>query len=256
MSKTHLIIPDTQCKPGVPMEHLEALGNFIVDKRPDVIVHIGDHFDMPSLSSYDKGKASSHGKNIRDDLDSGIEGLRLITDPMFKMQAQQKKNKSKVYKPRMEFICGNHCERIKRHIDANPELIGFLSYDDLKISDYGFKFNDYLKPVLIDDIIYTHYLANPNTGKPYTGTAANLLQKTGKSFVQGHRQGLDYAHRELITGDRQFGIIAGSFYQHDEGYKGYQGNKHWRGVVVLHEASNGMADAMFVSLDFLIRKYL
>ena len=44
-----LLIPDTQVKPGVPLDHLHALSRFIVHRRPDAIVHIGDHWDMPSL---------------------------------------------------------------------------------------------------------------------------------------------------------------------------------------------------------------
>mgnify|MGYP003653980451 CR=1 FL=1 len=45
-----LVIPDTQVKFGDPMEHLTACGNYIVEKKPDVIVHIGDHWDMKALS--------------------------------------------------------------------------------------------------------------------------------------------------------------------------------------------------------------
>ena len=51
---THLMIPDTQCKPNIDMSYLSWVGQYIVDKKPEVIVHIGDHADMPSLSSYDK----------------------------------------------------------------------------------------------------------------------------------------------------------------------------------------------------------
>ena len=29
----HLIIPDTQCKPGVPLNHLLWLGDYIADKQ-------------------------------------------------------------------------------------------------------------------------------------------------------------------------------------------------------------------------------
>jgi len=40
----HFIIPDTQVKPDVPINHLEAAGNYIIEKQPDVIVHLGDHW--------------------------------------------------------------------------------------------------------------------------------------------------------------------------------------------------------------------
>ena len=49
--KRILVIGDTQCKPEEDLSYMSAIGKYIVDKRPDVVVHIGDHFDFPSLSS-------------------------------------------------------------------------------------------------------------------------------------------------------------------------------------------------------------
>jgi hypothetical protein len=37
---------------------------------------------------------------------------------------------------------------------------------------------------------------------------------------------------------------------------GAQGNHYWRGIVVLHEVNDGCFDEMFVSLDFLKKRYL
>ena len=39
VDQNHLIIPDTQVKPGVNTSHLEWCGKYIVDSKPDVIVH-------------------------------------------------------------------------------------------------------------------------------------------------------------------------------------------------------------------------
>jgi len=44
-------------------------------------------------------------------------------------------------------------------------------------------------------------------------------------------------------------------YLHDEGYKGPQGNDHWRGIVVKHQVEDGQYDHMLVSLDYLCRRY-
>ncbi|MCI0656860.1 MAG: hypothetical protein L0170_07290, partial [Acidobacteria bacterium] len=37
-----LMIPDLQIGPGTPTDHLDWIGKYIVDKRPDFIVQIGD----------------------------------------------------------------------------------------------------------------------------------------------------------------------------------------------------------------------
>ena len=50
-------------------------------------------------------------------------------------------------------------------------------------------------------------------------------------------------------------IIAGSCYEHDEGYMGPQGNEHWRGFYMLHEVKDGAFDEMAVSLNYLRERY-
>lgn len=54
----HFILPDVQCKPGVPLDHLTWASNYCIQKKPDVIVCLGDFADMESLSSYDIGKSN------------------------------------------------------------------------------------------------------------------------------------------------------------------------------------------------------
>lgn len=252
----HLIIPDTQVKPGVDLGHLEALGNYILEKKPDVIVHLGDHFDMHSLSSYDKGTKKAEGANYEADIQVGIEAMELLFKPINKYNSRRKKNKSKQYKPRLEFLLGNHEQRIERHVNANPELFGKLSYKDLELERFGWNVNQFLKPVVIDGVHYAHYFYNPMTGHPWGGTAATKLKNVGFSFTQGHQQGLDMANRPLANGDMIRGIVAGSFYQHEEDYKGPQANNHWRGVIYKHEVHQGDYCIMELSLDYLMRNWL
>ncbi|MBW6072882.1 hypothetical protein KZ856_38620, partial [Pseudomonas aeruginosa] len=52
-----LVIADTQVRSEVNIDHLGNLGEWIARNRPKRIVHIGDQWDMPSLSSYDRGTA-------------------------------------------------------------------------------------------------------------------------------------------------------------------------------------------------------
>jgi len=251
----HLIIADTQCKPDQDFTHLEALGRYIVAKKPDVIVHIGDHFDMPSLSSYDRGKKAFEGRRIKEDLDAGYKGMALITGPLEKLQESQRRNKKKVYSPRMIFCMGNHEDRIDRFTNDTPELHGFLGTKLLNLESYGWEVCDFLQPVMENGIFYVHYLANPMTGKPYGGTALNVLKNVGRSFVVGHKQCLDIAIKPSIDGKMQIGIVNGAFYPHDEEYKGPQGNNHFRGITVLHDVKQGFGNPMMVSLDYLVKKY-
>lgn len=253
MAKKHLYIPDIQAKEGVPLEHLKWIGKYIVDKKPDVIVQIGDFADMPSLSSYDKGKKSFEGRRYRKDIKYTQKAMDLLLGPLRKYNANQRKTRHKQYKPRMVLTLGNHEERIVRAINSNSELEGLMSYDDLPYNDW--EVHDFLKPVFIDGVCYCHYMANPMTGRPYAGMAATILKNVGHSFVVGHAQKLEVATRHLTTGQQQWGIVAGACYLHDEDYKGYQGNQHWRGIILLHRVGDGNFDPCFISLDYLKEKY-
>ena len=254
---THLMIPDTQCKAGISLGYLEWLGAYIVGKQPEVIVHIGDHADMESLSSYDKGKKSAEGKRVQKDIEASIAGMNALLKPLYDLQQSQLEEFGEVlYKPKMVITLGNHEQRIMRHVDANPELADFLSYDNLRYKDFGWEVYDFLEPAVVNGVAYVHYMASPLTGKPYGGTALNVLKNVGESFCMGHKQCLDVATRFLpSSGKQQWAIIAGAYYEHDEGYKGIQGNKHWRGVCLQHNVKDGSFNPTFVDLEYLKGRY-
>lgn len=249
----HLFIPDLQVKPGNSIDHIKWIGQYIMDKRPDVIVCIGDFWDMPSLSSYDKGKKAFEGRRYKADVEAGNIAMKILLAPMNEYNERRRSHRHSTYSPRMIFTVGNHEERIMRACNDAPEFDGILGYHDLCLGDW--EVHDFLNTVVVDGVCYTHYLANPMTGKPYGGTALSQLAKVGQSFVVGHKQTLDVATRFTLDGRQQWGIIAGAAYLHDEDYKGPQGNHHWRGVVMLHEVSNGSFNPMFVSMGYLKGKY-
>src|ERR1044071_1352840 len=120
--KTHLFIPDSQVRKGVSLDFLRWIGEYIVRKRPDVIIHAGDFADMESLSSYDKGKRTAEGKRVQQDIDVAIKAMTILLAPLRKLQADQRARGEKVYEPRMVLTLGNHEDRITRHVNVNPEL--------------------------------------------------------------------------------------------------------------------------------------
>lgn len=256
MHRKHLLIGDTQQKPGVDSTFLRTVGRCIVDERPDVIVHIGDHFDMPSLSSYDRGKKCFEGRRIQDDLDAGHEGMRNLLSPLSKLQRKQKKGKRRVYTPEMYFCLGNHEERLNRHIESHSTLDGVLNYpDSFDLHLYGWEVIPFLQPVEVDGFAYSHYFYNPNSGKPIGGMGLNKLKSIGQSFCTGHVQGLDIATRTTNLGKQQWGITCGSCYEHDEGYKGPQANGHWRGIVILDEVRDGNCNPRPIDIASLKERY-
>lgn len=256
MPRTHFVIPDTQVKPGVKTDHLEAAGNYIVDKKPDVIIHLGDHFDMHSLSSYDRGTKRAEGARYQEDIEAGLLGMEKLLEPINSYNRLRARNKKKLYKPRMIFNLGNHEERILRHVNSNPELAGKIGFQDLELENFGWEVPAYLKPVEVDGVTYAHYFYNPNSGHPWGGKCSTKINNIGFSFTMGHQQGLDMAMKHLANGRTIRGLVAGSFYQHAEDYKGHQANDHWHGCIMKHEVKDGNYNIMELSLNYLKREWL
>lgn len=254
--KRILIIGDTQAKPGVDVTYCKAIGEYIAHKRPDIVVHIGDHYDFPSLSSYDKHTKAAEGRRLSQDLAAGDRAMEALLAPLRALQARQRANKKKVYSPRLVFTVGNHEDRLHRLFNQSAELEGIVPTPKERLENMGWEVSDFLVPVEIEGIYFAHYMANPMTGKPYGGTALNIMKTIGRSFVMGHRQVLDMATRPTIAGGMELGIIVGACYPFDEHYKGPQGNNHFRGVVMLHEVENGYGLPMPVSLQYLMEKYV
>lgn len=76
--RRHFVLPDVQAKEGVPLDHLVWAGKYIAEKRPDVVICIGDFADMPSLSSYDAGKKSFEGRRYKKDIKAAKEAMELF----------------------------------------------------------------------------------------------------------------------------------------------------------------------------------
>jgi hypothetical protein len=129
-----LCIPDAQVKEGVPLEHLTWAGEAIVDYRPDVVVNIGDFADMPSLSTHDKvGSKYFEGKRYTKDVEVVHTAMSMLLKPLKDLQEKQKRNKEKVYKPKMVLTLGNHEHRINRAINNNPMLEGTYLHQRLGV---------------------------------------------------------------------------------------------------------------------------
>lgn len=249
-----LVIPDCQVKEGVPLEHLMWAGQAMVDYKPDVIVNMGDFADMPSLSTHDtKGSKYFEGLRYKTDIDVTRKAMDILLSPLRELQAKQKRNKEKQYRPRMVMLLGNHENRIDRAVNNNPTLEGLISTKDLGY-ERDWEVHAFLHPVFINGVGFNHYWPVGALGRPASSPAA-IISKLHMSCVAGHQQGKQVAYGKRADGQSICSIIAGSYYLHDESYMDQLSNKHWRGLVVLNEVEDGHFDEMFLSIEYLRRKY-
>jgi DNA-directed RNA polymerase subunit RPC12/RpoP len=243
----HFVLPDTQVKKGAPLDHFEWIGAAIREYRPTRLIHLGDHWDMHSLSSWDgPGSMSMEGARYEDDIASGNEALEILERAIGDYACDR------------VILRGNHEDRIRRAINGSPRFSGTIGEHHFNDKRLGWDVVEYFNgsPGIryIDGVAYAHYFAAPNTGKPINGTIQNRLAKIGDTFIHGHVQGLFQGNLQYATGRIRHGIVAGSCYLHDEDYKGHA-NAHWRGVLVLNEVRDGQFCEMPLTLDYLCRKY-
>lgn len=193
------------------------------------------------------------GMRISDDIEVGNEAFRRLIAPMEKEQARRIKGHLPRWNPRKVFCFGNHEHRLTRVITELPKFRGALTLDSMLTP--GFERHPFLEIVDIDGIWYSHYFSNTQSGRPIGGSIDNRLNKIGNSFVMGHQQGFLYGVRQFPGNVQKHGLVAGSFYLHDEHYRDVQSNGEWRGLVVLNEVHNGSYDIMPLSMAYLRRKY-
>jgi Calcineurin-like phosphoesterase len=252
MSVTHLVIPDSHAHPKHHNKRAEWLGRLINDVRPEVVVHLGDSADMPSLSSYDKGTKAFQGRNYRADIDSHLD---------FSDRLWSTVRKAKRRLPYRVFLEGNHEHRIKKAINLQPELEGAISFADLQLDRFYDEIVEYngRSPGVIElnGISYAHFFISGVMGKAIGGAhpAYSILAKGHGSATAGDLHLLSYECQTGIGGRRLQGLVAGCYQDYDSDWAGEANKLWWRGVIIKKGVENGNYDPSFVSLSALKKEY-
>jgi hypothetical protein len=250
--KTHLIIPDPHAHYKFHNRRAEWLGELIADLRPDTVINLGDNWDMPSLSGYDRGKRSFQGRTYKADIDSGLD---------FNERLWHRVKLRKKRLPRRVFLYGNHEERIARAIDSQAELEGVIGYNDLNLDYWYTDVVPYTGRtpgiISIDGVSYAHYFVSGVMGRAIGGEhpAYSLLTKEYQSCTQGHIHVADHSIRTRADGKRIHGTVAGVFQDYDTDWAGEVNRLWWRGVVIKRNVEEGNYDIEWVSIERLKKLY-
>lgn len=254
--RRHYVIPDCQIRPGDVADHLDWVAQDIVRRKPDVIVCIGDFWDLPSLSRHSPaGGQEKEGARLLADIEAGDAAMARLTAPIHAEVARLKRRKQRQWAPRMVFTEGNHEYRAARFASDDARFEGVVGTHLCNVEAFGWERHRFLEPVEIDGIHYAHFWQSGHSDRAIGGTIDNRLNKLGFSFVAGHEQGKRYSDRPLPNGKTLHGIVAGSCYLGTEAYRGPQAVNEWRGVVVLNDVVGGDCDPMFLRMRYLCREY-
>lgn len=253
----HLVIPDVHVQPGISNDRLELAGRLALERRPEIIVCLGDFVDMESLCSYDRGKRSFEGRRYQLDCDASRNALHRFESPFKEYNVRQKRNGKAQYRPRKVMLLGNHENRISRATEDRAELDGTMGIDDLGFREYGWEVVPYLQPIEIDGIFYCHYFVSGVKGEAISGlnVASNILSRTMSSSCAGHIHVFDYAVRTDPSGRQIMALVPGCYFEHKMQYAEHTEHMWWRGLAWLENVHAGAFDLETISLERLKKKY-
>ena len=251
-----LVLPDSHAKPGISNERYSWLNKLILDRKPDVVVDLGDFADMESLSSYDRGKLSGQNRHIGNDVEVARDARKRLTVGIQEEKDRIIKNRKKRWGLRLVALGGNHEARVDKYIQDNPELLGMMDQDVSGAKEMGWEWHPFLEKVTIEGITFCHYFHNGN-GKPFAGVnpARNLIQKLYTSAVQGHSHIWNHYSDVDATGKRINGLVAGCYFGHDEVYAKHS-NATWdRSVTLLNDVVDGDYSVEKISYNRVRHEY-
>lgn len=246
-----LYVPDPQVRPRIPIYHMWWLAYYAMDKAVNRVIWAGDFWDLPSLSSYDKkGSRSFEGRRLQADIDAGHRAMEVVQ----RIWAREG------WAPEQHFTMGNHENRFARALDDDPSLLEgrYPNDDPFRLHDYGIKAHKFLDIVTLDGVRYSHFFPHNARGqitqtKNGAPTALEQVKRQMCSATAGHQQGLQTGMVETPHGLAR-GLIAGSFYLHNEPYIPGPQN-YWRGLILKHNVRRGNYALCEVPMHWLESKY-
>ena len=245
-TKDYLIIGDTHAHPKFSNKRFTNLGKLEVDLKPNIVVQIGDWFDMEHLFDI-KTKDKFNMKEYKKDIAAGIEAMDMRLHEI-------KKRKRK--RARAVLLGGNHDEaritRVSKFVDG-------ISISDMEAEDHGFEYIPFLEPFIIDEIAFCHYVQSGNMGNALSSEhhAHALLKKKYMSTVVGHTHKLDFAMDWRVDGKQIFGLVSGCYVDFKMAYAQQSNDSWWSGVIHLRnvESNGSMSDMRFLPMSTIEREY-
>jgi hypothetical protein len=122
----------------------------------------------------------------------------------------------------MVLTLGNHEHRINRAVENDSMLDGTISIGDLKYAEAGWEVIPFEQPIIIDGVLYSHYVTAGALNRP-VGSAAAIISKKHQSCIVGHQQGRQVAYAIRADGK----TIGGQHYHKGDGIQPWDIIEAW-----------------------------
>ena len=256
MTRKVIVFTCAHADPTLANDRFTALGKFIYDQKPDMVIDLGDMGEFGSLSSYeDRYPERLVTQNYEKD-------VLIYNDAQERLRWKFRKQKRK--RPFWVGFMGNHEYRINLALQKEPRLAGEeygISVRHLQTDHWYDEYHQYCNsaPSIADydRISYAHYFSLNNRGRAISGLnhANNLVTNRGHSSTCGHSHFLDYKRKSTTYPKATHGLVCGNFKGKEEHWAGQAQRGWWAGVVVKHNVCDGDYDPEFISYDRIMKEY-
>lgn len=230
---------------------LTWMARYASEHRFDRIIQIGDWSSYDSVNTFDKNDtfAARSKPGIRADLDNlrqSHQAFRLGMD--------------KDYRPKMDFLLGNHEYRLERFENSNPEAQDTFTLErDNTFVQHGWRTRPYGELFYVEGVGFTHHPTN-GAGRAYGGKTGpqRAANESTVPVVSGH------THRRQVHDSPKIGPIdvismvevgCGLPWGEVEPYAAHSLTGWWHGVVPMTVQGGVITDLAFVSMMTLRNRY-
>ncbi|MBK25957.1 MAG: hypothetical protein CME70_18290 [Halobacteriovorax sp.] len=250
----HMVIGDSHAHPDEPNNRYLWAGRLAADRRPDVVVDIGDSADLPSLFGYDQGAKGPlfEGRAYWRDVDAYIDAKT-----QFNLGLEG-------FSPRLVKCDGNHEDRIRRLLESDPRFAGVIGPHNLMDKELGWERHEFLEIVEISGVGYSHYYKARASQRPVSGVVQtrSVIQSRPGSFcrVFGHTHVYQYYETSdgSSSGRKISSINCGCYFGRDSAGHNWAGDdvNHWRaGILMLRVFDGQVIGHEWISLEEIHDKY-
>lgn len=258
--KTAVVFTDAHSSPHSSLSRFDALGRFILDKKPDAVACLGDLGNCDSVSSYPV--AYENTTTLKEDADTMIEAQQRLWAPTEKHNKKRRKSRHKRYTPLRLLAKGNHEERLDRAIMEQDAGVGSVINPNslFRFDQYWDQIAEYKEYIEYQDILMTHCPTN-TMGNPITGVTRgrSICFQTIQNILYGHTHSFDVTTLGLVGNQNRVvtALNLPCFMDkgHVEEYATGSTTKWTYGFIVLKIPEPGDFSFELVSMDELYANY-
>lgn len=248
-----LAIGDLHQDPRHPdrLEILTWMARYASEHKFERIVQVGDWSTFDSVNQHDKNdtQAARYKPPIKDDMENLVSSHQAFRRGM-----------SDDYRPKMDFLLGNHEYRLERFENANPEAHQtFTLGRDETFAQFGWRTRPYGELLYVEGVAFTHHPTN-GSGRAFGGKTGpqRAANESTVPVVSGH------THRRQIHDSPKIGPIdvismveigCGLPWGEVESYAKHGMTGWWYGVCPLTVQGGVITDIGFVSMLTLRERY-